>query len=395
MRKVPVPKVVTTIEAPESPLPPKIQEALGELVGAAREGLLALSTGVGLGVVHELMELEVDEVVGPKGTHNPDRVAKRHGHEDGSMTLGGRRVAVRRPRMRTADDQHELPMETYEYFADRDPLTRAVRDDGGDRRSRSRSALGHPCRAQSVHCGDRGGPVGDRPDDDEPLGLEQGGANDPDIAGAAKVTSAPVDLDGVPVPDGAYRHGDRAAQARLLALYEPLAQAIVRGLFLLGGEREDLAQHARLGIVHALRDWDPARGAPFKPFVRLCVVREARMAYLAARARKHQPLNAAVPLDAPGRPLDGFAEADCVTGEERLAGVRADADPVLKTLARERLREIRERLPSLSALERDALALAASGHSHREIAGALGVSRRAVNNALQRARAKLSERAAA
>ena len=65
MKKVPAPKVVMTLEALESPLPPQIQEALGELVGAAREGLLALSVGVGLGVVHELMELEVDEVVGP------------------------------------------------------------------------------------------------------------------------------------------------------------------------------------------------------------------------------------------------------------------------------------------------------------------------------------------
>ena len=65
MKKVPAPKVVTTSEAIESPLPPQILEALGELVGAAREGLLALSVGVGLGVVHELMELEVDEVVGP------------------------------------------------------------------------------------------------------------------------------------------------------------------------------------------------------------------------------------------------------------------------------------------------------------------------------------------
>ena len=44
------------------------------------------------------------------------------------MTLGGRRVPVRRPRMRTADDEHELPVATYEYFADRDPLTRAVMD---------------------------------------------------------------------------------------------------------------------------------------------------------------------------------------------------------------------------------------------------------------------------
>ena len=127
MKKVSGPQVVTTTEALESPLPAEIQEALGELVGAAREGLLALSVGVGLRVVHELMEAEVTEVVGPKGKHDPDRTAKRHGHEDGSMTLGGRRVRVRRPRMRTTDER-ELPVESYEYFADRDPLTRAVMD---------------------------------------------------------------------------------------------------------------------------------------------------------------------------------------------------------------------------------------------------------------------------
>jgi putative transposase len=101
MKKVSAPRVVTAVEAVESSLPPEIQEVLGELVGAAREGLLALSVGVGLGVVHELMELEVAEVVGPKGKHDRDRTAKRHGHEDGSMTLGGRRVQVSRPRMRT------------------------------------------------------------------------------------------------------------------------------------------------------------------------------------------------------------------------------------------------------------------------------------------------------
>jgi putative transposase len=120
MKKVRVPGVVTALEATDSPLPPQIQEALGDLVGAAREGLLALSVGVGLGVVHELMELEVDEVVGAKGKHNPDRVAVRHGREDGSMTLGGRRVPVRPPRMRTANDERELPVATYGYFADRD-----------------------------------------------------------------------------------------------------------------------------------------------------------------------------------------------------------------------------------------------------------------------------------
>jgi len=128
MKKVSGPQVVTAAEAAGSPLPPQIQEALGELVGAAREGLLALSVGVGLGVVHELMELEVTEVVGLKGKHNPERTAKRHGHEEGSMTLGGRRVKVDRPRVRSADDERELPVASYEYFAGRDPLTRAVMD---------------------------------------------------------------------------------------------------------------------------------------------------------------------------------------------------------------------------------------------------------------------------
>jgi putative transposase len=110
----------------EAVLPERVQEALGELVGAAKEGLLALSVGVGLGVLEELMAEEVEDVVGPKGKWNPDRTAVRHGHEDGEVTLGGRRVEVKRPRVRTADGEAEVPLSTYEHFADRDPLRRVV-----------------------------------------------------------------------------------------------------------------------------------------------------------------------------------------------------------------------------------------------------------------------------
>jgi putative transposase len=110
----------------EAVLPERVQEALGQLVGAAKEGLLALSVGVGLGVLSSMMEEEVDEVVGPKGKWNRDRTAVRHGHEDGEVTLGGRRVEVKRPRVRTADGEHEVPLATYEHFADRDPMSRVV-----------------------------------------------------------------------------------------------------------------------------------------------------------------------------------------------------------------------------------------------------------------------------
>ena len=88
--------------------------------------MLALSVATGLGVLAELLEEEVDDVVGPKHARDPDRAAVRHGHEAGEVTLGGRRVAVERPRARTADQAAEVPLATYAHFADRDPLTRVV-----------------------------------------------------------------------------------------------------------------------------------------------------------------------------------------------------------------------------------------------------------------------------
>ncbi len=81
---------------------------------------------VGLGVLAELMEEEVVDVVGPRGKHDRARIAVRHGHESGEVTLGGRRVGVERPRVRSVDGREEVRLRTYEYFADRDPLTRSV-----------------------------------------------------------------------------------------------------------------------------------------------------------------------------------------------------------------------------------------------------------------------------
>src|SRR5881398_2487651 len=126
MRTVSREQVAAAERAGEVVLPERVQEALGQLVGSAKDGLLALSVGVGLGVLAELLEEEVVEIVGAKGRHFPERIAVRHGHEVGEVTLGGRRVAVERPRVRTADGRAELRLRTYEYFADRDPLSRSV-----------------------------------------------------------------------------------------------------------------------------------------------------------------------------------------------------------------------------------------------------------------------------
>jgi putative transposase len=105
----------------------RLDEHLAAFVAHMREGLLAASTAVGLEVMDELMAVEVTEVAGQRGKHNPARVAMRHGTQPGTVTLGGRRLGVRRPRVRsTGEDAHELELESYRVFASTDLLAEGI-----------------------------------------------------------------------------------------------------------------------------------------------------------------------------------------------------------------------------------------------------------------------------
>jgi putative transposase len=104
----------------------RVSEQLEGFATQMRQGLLAASVAIGLGVMGELVDAEVTDLAGPKGKHDTDRTAYRHGSEDGTVTLGGRRIPVRRPRVRTvADDggvEREVRLESYDTFASVDLL---------------------------------------------------------------------------------------------------------------------------------------------------------------------------------------------------------------------------------------------------------------------------------
>ena len=103
-------------------LPEAVNVAMAEIGGAVKEGLLALAVATGLQVMTTMMEESVTVLAGPKGRHQPDRSAVRHGTEAGSVVLGGRRVPVRRPRVRASDGSGELPVDAYEMFSGSDLL---------------------------------------------------------------------------------------------------------------------------------------------------------------------------------------------------------------------------------------------------------------------------------
>ena len=68
-------------------LPEEIQLAMSDIAGAAREGLLAMSVAAGMAVMQAMFVAEIAGVAGPKGKHDPNRAAVRHGPGKGSVTF--------------------------------------------------------------------------------------------------------------------------------------------------------------------------------------------------------------------------------------------------------------------------------------------------------------------
>lgn len=110
----------TSTEAGEE----RVTIALAHIAASAQEGLLALAVSTGLQVMGAMFAEDVTRLCGEKGKHNPDRQGYRHGAEGGTVTLGGRRLPVSRPRVRSVDASEELSLPSYELFSSTEVLGR-------------------------------------------------------------------------------------------------------------------------------------------------------------------------------------------------------------------------------------------------------------------------------
>lgn len=101
----------------EVAVPEQVIVSMAEIAESVKEGLLALAVSTGLQVMTAMFDQDATALCGPGGKHNPDRAGYRHGTEAGSVTLGGRRVPVTRPRVRAADGSGELHLPSYDLFS--------------------------------------------------------------------------------------------------------------------------------------------------------------------------------------------------------------------------------------------------------------------------------------
>jgi len=126
-KNVPNLRLVTEADTADTraQLPVGLAETFGDIAAVAREGLLAMSVAAGMAVMQAMFDAEVEEIAGPRGKHDAERTAVRHGRERGSVELGGRRVEVTRPRVRGLDGA-EVRLDSYAAFAGGDQLTAVV-----------------------------------------------------------------------------------------------------------------------------------------------------------------------------------------------------------------------------------------------------------------------------
>jgi putative transposase len=98
---------------------------MAEMVGWLRKGVGELVRQAGLQLMDLLMQEEVRELVGERSQRQAERSANRWGSEQGYCVVMGQKVPVKRPRVRTTDDQ-ELRLGSYEMFHRGEPLTETV-----------------------------------------------------------------------------------------------------------------------------------------------------------------------------------------------------------------------------------------------------------------------------
>ena len=184
----------------------------------------------------------------------------------------------------------------------------------------------------------------------------------------------------------AYREGNEPAADILVEKYKNLVRMKARAYFLVGADSEDLVQEGMIGLYKAIRDYNTDKDAVFMTFASLCIGRQIRTAITAYNRRKNVPLNTYISLDTPitDEQGDDASLKDVIASEYEM-------NPETLVIDREQTKRISNALyKSLSKLELQVLELYKDGLTYAEISRYLNKTPKAVDNAMQRVRAKLS-----
>jgi RNA polymerase sporulation-specific sigma factor len=169
----------------------------------------------------------------------------------------------------------------------------------------------------------------------------------------------------------------------LVDAYQPVVRGIVADYFIVGAQRDDLVQAALIGLWQAQRDFEPLAGVAFRSFAQGCMRRQVITAVKTSLRRKHAVLTGADRFE---RRIGG-TDDDWELGETIADGRPSAYD---RLVAGETLATILEAFHGMTAIEQCALIAQIDGDTYETAARALGTTTKAIDNALQRVRRKLT-----
>ena len=92
-----------------------------DVLASIEHSFFDLCIAAGRQVLDAMMEQDREALCGPRSRRDPDRRAGRAGTTTSEVTLGGRRIRIPRPRVRSTAGE-ELALPSYVFAAQRDPL---------------------------------------------------------------------------------------------------------------------------------------------------------------------------------------------------------------------------------------------------------------------------------
>jgi RNA polymerase sporulation-specific sigma factor len=185
------------------------------------------------------------------------------------------------------------------------------------------------------------------------------------------------------------QRGDKRAQERLFKEYRGFIYYICQGYFLKDGEQQDLFQEAAIGLLEAIRAYNFNLNVKFRNFAFLCIKRELDSAVSRSNRKKRQILNNALSIYSNKGDHSNRFDSSYFISEHLIKD--ENNTPENNFLEKEGLYELIGFLQKeLTDLEQDVLMLRLQGFSYREITDILTIQPKAVDNAIQRVRKKIT-----
>lgn len=181
------------------------------------------------------------------------------------------------------------------------------------------------------------------------------------------------------------KQGDEYALTYLLKKYQELVNMKINKYFMIGAEKEDIAQEGMIGLYKAIQSYNASKQSSFKSFANICIERQLITAIKTSNRQKHLPLNSYLSLNTSAYDNNDESSVELI---DTFNGKQSE-DPLEMMMEKEHFAEVENAVnKSLSQFEKQVLDKFMKGKSYVRIAEELNSPVKSVDNAIQRIRKK-------